>query len=38
LKKEGYGGVYFWAINQPGLGENTLPLADYAKNGKPSRK
>lgn len=32
LKKEGYGGIMFWAINQPGAGENALKLADYAQN------
>lgn len=32
LKKEKYGGVFFWAINQPKVGTNALPLAEYAKN------
>merc|ERR1711935_128066 len=32
LKSEGYGGIFFWAINQPKVGGNALPLADYAKN------
>ena len=31
LKKEGYGGVFFWAINQPQVGVNVLPLAEYAQ-------
>ena len=33
MKTSGYGGVFFWAINQPKVGENALPLAAYAKSG-----
>jgi len=32
LKDNGYGGVFFWAINQPEVGDNALPLAAYAQN------
>lgn len=30
LKQNGYGGVFFWAINQPEVGDNALELAEYA--------
>jgi len=34
MKKNGYGGIFFWAINQhPDNGVNALKLADYAQNG-----
>lgn len=32
LKKNGYGGVFFWSINEPKIGDNTLKLADYTNN------
>lgn len=32
MKSNGYGGIFFWAINQPKVGVNAVQLADYAKN------
>lgn len=30
MKMKGYGGIMFWALNQAGIGADTLKLAEYA--------